>query len=50
MKTYIIYWLDGSTTTIKGKNKEDAFYHFNIDTNALTKIDYVTEISDDDDY
>ncbi len=43
MKTYILYWLDGTTQKISGTSITDAFMRAGYGAGALSALDYYKE-------
>jgi len=44
MKTFILHWLDGSTTTVKGNDIADAFAKAGFGAGAVHALDWYEEI------
>ena len=43
MKTFILYWLDGKVSEVKGKDISDAFTRAGYGMGALSALDYYKE-------
>lgn len=44
MKKFMLYWLDGKTEIIEGKDITEAFNHAGYGAGALRALDYYKEI------
>jgi len=45
LKIFMLHWLDGTTTTIKGLDYIHAFDHAGYSLSALSALDYYEEIT-----
>jgi hypothetical protein len=48
MKKFILYWLDGTTQTISGRDISDAIMRAGYGGGALRALDYYKELKDSD--